>query len=42
MTGKGIGYVSDQTIESVHHIVNERMSNSNYKLKDIDHPFQGI
>ena len=36
MTGKPLGYISDQTIEMCHQIVNNRFKKSNYYVKAID------
>ena len=41
MTGKPLGYISDQTIENAHQLVNRRMERSNYYVKAIDSDVHG-
>ena len=41
LTGKSLGFISDQTTEMVHQIVNKRMENSNYVVKAIESDTHG-
>ena len=41
MTGKPLGYISDQTIEHSHQILNTRMERSKYYVKAIDSDING-
>ena len=36
LTGKPLGYVSDQTVEMCHQIVNNRFTKSNYYVKAVE------
>ena len=36
LTGKSLGFISDQTIENAHQIVNKRMESSNYYVKAVE------
>ena len=41
ITGKPLGYVSDQIIEKCHQIVNSRFQKSNYYVKALDNDTHG-
>ena len=41
MTGKPLGYITDQTVENAHQLVNNRMEKSNYYVKAIDSDIHG-
>ena len=41
LTGKSLGFISDQTTEMVHQIVNKRMQNSNYTVKAVESDTHG-
>ena len=41
LTGKSLGFLSDQTIENAHQIVNKRMENSNYYVKAVESDTHG-
>ena len=35
-SGKGLGHVTDQTVEALHSALNKRLSSGNYWIKDLD------
>ena len=41
MTGKPLGYISDQTVEKCHQLVNSRFEKSNYYVKCLDSDIHG-
>ena len=41
LTGKSLGYITDQTIENAHQLVNRRMENSHYYVKSVESDTQG-
>ena len=41
MTGKPLGYISDQTVEKCHQLVNSRFEKSNYYVKCLESDIHG-
>ena len=41
VTGKSLGFYTDQLVESMHQWVNKRFTNSNYYVKDITSDIHG-
>ena len=41
LTGKPLGYISDQTVDMAHQLVNRRMERSNYYVKSLTNENHG-
>ena len=41
-SGKGLGHVTDQTVEALHSALNKRLSSSNYWIKDLESEKHGL